>query len=861
MITIQEQEILEQLGHFDVNDVVALKKIQRKRMIEKFGFSEEQADLLELMKENQEKESEYDEILVTYFERKPKKLTKFFNEYGINYETILQMRLSSLVEQTDMMTPAKITGFKEYKGQCLRLKYNHTGKDNEGAISEALIFMYLEKFGGYLNKQQEKQISSIVKKKIQEVNFVSINIDCFGKEILNCLDIDYELRVAKIDVSKSLIVNVLKKERKPISLFTIKTKINYFNTENIDVQYYLSELFKEGFIRYTSEGIQYYTPTIEEYIESNKERFLIVDRRLKGATLEMIGEESSVTRERIRQKEKVELQKIPMEALFEIRYLQYFTEYDLTPEEFCQVFSFSEYQYRFLNLYNKKEKKLVSKEELMESDQLTFKEREHLEIILNQGFLIFGNKKIRNKKIDLIEYLIEMYAEKEIQRDDFYLIVREFNEKNNLEFDFSSDRAIEGVVFRANNVLFKYGRRMVHYKVEKEDVLEKINMIDFSYFINQEVTTRKILDAYQIPLNQIDIYDEYELHSLLKKYSDSLPDYVNLTRMPFIEIGTANREEQVLNLLIDLSPISVDDFVLAYSDRYGAIDQTIRANFLTIIEEFKTEETYVADIPTIDPELIKNLENILEKVFYFKEDIQKMYEEKYGEWQIPDFIFKKVGYKNYAEFILKDDFNRADLYFEENYFSQEMFDVEDNRLYLLGSFRKKLEQKQSEYVLFQYAKNSYINISKITAFADVHKSDVNELLDQIDDYVGDRYFTFSNIELLVEKSKLNDLGFDYIFYESILKRTNHYRFQYLGGTTLFKKTKDKFYSYDLIEDIVSRYKSIDIYDLIDLLDEKYNIKLPKEKVLSACMKRDLYFNPIMEMVYLDVDEFYEMMEE
>ena len=364
-----------------------------------------------------------------------------------------------------------------------------------------------------------------------------------------------------------------------------------------------------------------------------------------------------------------------------------------------------------------------------------------------------------------------------------------------------------------------------------------------------------------MPLNDIDIYDEYELHNLLKKYSNILPEYVKLTRMPFIEIGTIKRDEQVLNLLIELSPISVDNFVLAYSERYGVIEQTIKANFLTVLEEFRKEEMYFADTPIIDTELIANLESMLVNDFYFKEDIQKMYEEKYGSTQIPDFIYKKIGYKNYSEFILKDSYNRADLYFEETYLNKEMFDVEDPRLYVLGSFRKNLDQKLSEFTVFQYAKNAYININKLTDYAGIQKEDIYILLQQITDYIGDRFFTFTNIEFLVEKSKLNDLGFDSLFYESILKGADDYRFQYLGGTTVFKKTKEKFYSYDLMEDIVSRYKSIDIYDLIDLLNQNYGIVLSKEKVLNACMKRDLYYNPIMEMIYLDIDDFYEMMEE
>ena len=48
---------------------------------------------------------------------------------------------------------------------------------------------------------------------------------------------------------------------------------------------------------------------------------------------------------------------------------------------------------------------------------------------------------------------------------------------------------------------------------------------------------------------------------------------------------------------------------------------------------------------------------------------------------------------------------------------------------------------------------------------------------------------------------------------------------------------------------------------MDLLDNNYGIKLSKEKILSNCNQVDLYYNPLLEMIYTDIDKFYEMMEE
>ncbi|EHF1126490.1 hypothetical protein J0S06_002763, partial [Enterococcus faecalis] len=173
-------------------------------------------------------------------------------------------------------------------------------------------------------------------------------------------------------------------------------------------------------------------------------------------------------------------------------------------------------------------------------------------------------------------------------------------------------------------------------------------------------------------------------------YINYLPNYVTIKRMPLIEIGQVDRDEQVLNLMIELSPINVNDFADEYSNKYGVLAQTVKANFLNVIEEFKKGETYFSDAPVLNPVVVDNLKTLLTHPFYMKEDVKNLYAEKYGAEKIPDYIFNRLGYRNFSEFILLDKFTRAETFFEETYFNKEMFEVDDNRLYLLGSFRYRL---------------------------------------------------------------------------------------------------------------------------------------------------------------------------
>ncbi|HEQ3503850.1 sigma factor-like helix-turn-helix DNA-binding protein [Enterococcus faecalis] len=864
MNELKEKEILQKLSQQGIGNIYSIYKLKPLRLREKLGFTAEEVAIIQRMQNNKEKAIYYNEILAFEEAKKPKKMSKFFQEQEINYDTVLQTSLVNLVEKNESLTPGQIQVFLNYKNQCLKLKYSNTSTDNIDNVTKSLADTFMNSLSQYTTTQEEDEIKEIVFSLLDTVHLESVDLEKYGHEILFALDFDYTLRNKKRNYIQSTLLNVFRKQRKDMSLFLIKRKINSLFYGEIDIQKELNYFIKEGLIVFTPEGIRYQRLHIDNYIQSHSQNYPVVSQRLKGQTLEEIGQTMGVSRERIRQIEKNERTRIPIHDVHEMSYAKYYTEYDLTMLEFCKVFSFTNSQYRFLELACKKlsdNHQIKSKEMLMQSDELTFIERNKLEDILNKNFLIIGNRKIEKTKLALIEYLIEIYGKEEIRRDDFYDLVRQFVIEHHLDFDFSSNRALDGVLDRAKNVLHKYGRKLVHYQVDTEDLISTLQGINFEHYMDQEISAKKLFDNYKEDFNQIDIFDEYELHNLLKRYINYLPNYVTIKRMPLIEIGQVDRDEQVLNLMIELSPINVNDFADEYSNKYGVLAQTVKANFLNVIEEFKKGETYFSDAPVLNPVVVDNLKTLLTHPFYMKEDVKNLYAEKYGAEKIPDYIFNRLGYRNFSEFILLDKFTRSETFFEETYFNKEMFEVDDNRLYLLGSFRYRLFKKLSNYEVFEYQKDSFISMNKLTNYADITKDDVIELLNEFDLVVSDQYFTVSHIEFVIEKSKFSELGFDNIFYESILKTTKGYRFQRIGGAMVFRKRKNKFYTYELIDEIVFKYKSMDIYDLMEFLDENYGINLSKEKIICSCQKTEMYYNPTMEMIYTDIEKFYEMMEE
>ena len=62
---------------------------------------------------------------------------------------------------------------------------------------------------------------------------------------------------------------------------------------------------------------------------------------------------------------------------------------------------------------------------------------------------------------------------------------------------------------------------------------------------------------------------------------------------------------------------------------------------------------------------------------------------------------------------------------------------------------------------------------------------------------------------------------------------------------------------DLLTELLLDREKIEIYDLKDLLEQEYGIVLDKDKLTGLIKESSLYYDSIMETVYLDYDTYFE----
>ena len=327
---------------------------------------------------------------------------------------------------------------------------------------------------------------------------------------------------------------------------------------NNKIMYLIQNLLKNKILMKKNNGYCLMKPRLEEIIckipTKNNHRDIVI-KKLYGNTLESIGSQYNVTRERIRQIIKKEMDKFPI-TYEEEKYEKIFTTYHFDCELFCELFQENVTVYYFL----KEKYKLGEQEpsELIENNDVSNRQLEVLKkrynlvyfcgenIVVNRNNLLIAILKNNNNSVEYNE-LINQYNN---------LIMT-----NDLNLDLLSEtdfRNVDRVLSCSINVLCGFGRYYRYYNTEElddDDILELKEMLDvdagdysaeFFYQNNLEL------------MNRIDIRNGYELHNLLRKQIGNFNNKIIYNRMPDILIDCNSKREFVLNQIQELNHLYSD---------------------------------------------------------------------------------------------------------------------------------------------------------------------------------------------------------------------------------------------------------------------------------------------------------------
>ena len=156
--------------------------------------------------------------------------------------------------------------------------------------------------------------------------------------------------------------------------------------------------------------------------------------------------------------------------------------------------------------------------------------------------------------------------------DEFLHLYGQVLESVGLENDPSlaiEVRTYENRFSASNDILWNQRHRFRYYPIGEREYDTLLETLDLAQYEDVELSTLKLFRDYPELMAEYDIRDEYELHNLLRKIWPKEQEgdgRVRFKKMPTVEIGTPDRERQVMDLLMQYAPISNIELAQRYEE-------------------------------------------------------------------------------------------------------------------------------------------------------------------------------------------------------------------------------------------------------------------------------------------------------
>ena len=669
---------------------------------------------------------------------------------------------------------------------------------------------------------------------------------------------------------KAKILQIVEENNNEISKTALEEKLPQHLNNTTILEEILLELEAISAVEMGEVMIYRQYPSVMEFaahIENDRIRE-VIQGRIEGKTVQEIGEQYGVTRERVRQLMQKGLRKKPY--LREDKYAYLYDHYDFSLEDFVLAYDEPHETYYYLEMISQitraKRKPL---EEILTDTAVAPELRKKAERAIYKRYVSTDGVRVKMTRPDLIKHYIKINCKSLTKFDDF---VSEYNlwlDSLGLGDDPSlmiEARTYENILNQCDYVLWNQWRSFRYYNILEQDFEDLLSTLNLEQFEDTEFSTLKLFRDYPLLMEQYDIHDEYELHNLLKKIWVSENESVKFKKMPTIEVGSANTYNQVLTLLLQYAPITAEDLANRYEEEYGVKALTVRGNYLRALDHYFYKGVYSIDYAALPSIQFARMQTVLDRDFYTIQDVKRLYKREFpnsDESLLNPYTLKTLGfhvYPGYSGYIVKNTFSGATDYFH-TILTQD--DIVDMRAYgtairNIATYDSEHRRLRNAYEIIEFSPLQYISIRRLNE-AGVTKEHLRAYCDAVAKYYEKgEYFTTTSMRNSGFVHDLDDLGFEEWFYSSILfEDRDNFSAQRIGGTRLFLRGKPNGNLADMLVWLLDKYQKIDFYDLLDMLENQYGIFLPKEKVVEIISDTELYYDAIMETVYIDYDTYFE----
>ena len=607
----------------------------------------------------------------------------------------------------------------------------------------------------------------------------------------------------------------------------------------------------------------------------------ILQMRLQGITLEEIGQKFALTRERVRQiiKKKTgdvrkQYAKVTGDRWFDEDYYWYFYEnYGFDRREASVWMGIPEAVWAYLDMMDVKQGKKDLESALDDSENLEIGLRLKVKNYLNRNKIFVDGVWVAKKRGELEDIIAKKFCQDELSFDTFTKVFNDFLAEE--EIPYNEDLYYTDAVARTRKnrlaesrfILWKQNETIRYYDIDSRDYTELLETLNLDAYENVEYSTVKFMKEYPEVMEKYDIRDQYELHNLLRKIvpEGSFHDF-HCSRTPHIRFGSFDRDAAILDILIDMAPVSPQDLSERISEEYGYDPMVIWANYLQSFHVYYHEGIYSVDQKAMPSDRMTALHRMLPDDFYYIDEIRKTYARLYPDADLEEinpYNLKSMGFIVLSRYVLQH-YPSLEAYCEHLLTREDIVALKSlrQRFTYVPVFSQTLMELKRNLEIIEFEPGQIMNFRKL-ARVGITKEDIRDFCDAVYNFVSDgSYFSAQSLKADGFESELYDLGFSDWFYANLLLADDRFSYTNVFGNIVLHKGRKEITIQSFLVDRICSYGWIDIYDLMTELESCFGCTTNEKSDITQRLKNSqVYYDKILDRLYANVDLYYRDLDE
>lgn len=654
---------------------------------------------------------------------------------------------------------------------------------------------------------------------------------------------------------------VLEQHEEGISLSELTSSLRAVPPESLRAG--LDRLSERGVLRFDDGVYKRFYPSVSDFVASvtDERARSFLEQRLAGKTLEEVGTANDMTRERVRQICNKALSMRP--RLYEDKYRAIYEHYEWSREDFRLAFGEPDATFLYLQMAYRHGTSPIA--QVLTDEEIPAKLRRRAERAVYKNDVFIDGVRLHRDRQTLVRHAVRRYCTEQTRFETFLGQYQEMLDALELGDDpklVISARTYENHFLNCDYALWVYPKTLRAYPIDEVDAEAFLEALCLERYRDTTISAEILFRENPELMQENDIRDAYELHNLLRKLYPKDQTLIQFGRQPMITIGRGDLQSQLLDLLLQYAPITAEELAKKCREHFGILEQTAMGSYFRDLDEYYHDGLYRIDADNLSPERYAAMQSALPGDLYSIQRIRRVYKQLFpqaNDGDINPYTLKTLGFRVYSGYVVRNSWANARAYFTNLILEPDVADLRemDSSIFSHVSFTSTLYDLKAAREIVEFAPRQFVTIRRLEENG-VTRADLEDYCEKAAAFAEPgRFFTVTSLRNAGFRHPLDELGFDEWFYSSVLIEDRaHFSYRRYGKSKLLYSGARDVQLKDFLAELVER-EPMELYDLLELLQNEYGLIFGTEKVLQAVRDSELYYDPIMEKLYPDYDTYYE----